>query len=88
MADVAASLLKSEPYNHIIYEEIRSLISDPDEPCWFERNEKPSSRKETWDGIVRTKDSRIGVECPKEIYATRFRGHNDKDPRVTFRYEF
>jgi hypothetical protein len=69
-------------------EEIRSSILDPDESCWFERNETPFSRKETWDDIVRTKNSRIGVECPKEIYATRFRRHNDKDPRITFRDEF
>lgn len=69
-------------------EEIRRLISDPDESCWFERNGKPFIRKETWVEIVATKERRMGAECPKEIFATRFRGHNDEEFMEPFKKHY
>ncbi|KAK2818408.1 hypothetical protein FQN49_007928 [Arthroderma sp. PD_2] len=69
---------------------VRRLIPDPDESCWYElpEGEEGLTRKDTYENIVRTKERRIGVECPKEVYATRFCGHGDGDPRLNIRHLF
>ncbi|KLJ06478.1 hypothetical protein EMPG_10125 [Blastomyces silverae] len=68
--------------------EIQEIIPDPDESCWHEKIEKPFSRAETWAEIVRTKERRLGDECPRETWATRFRAHNSEDPRIELQGDF
>ncbi|KAK2797856.1 hypothetical protein FQN50_009061 [Emmonsiellopsis sp. PD_5] len=46
-----------------------------------ELNVRCASKREIWIDFVRTKEKRIGAELPKEMFATRFRTHDDVDPR-------
>lgn len=42
----------------------------------------PVSRHQMWREFVLNKQRRMGWKYPPEIYATRFRRHGSKDPRV------
>jgi hypothetical protein len=63
-------------------EKIRASVPLTDYSCFLEVTEGRFSLKETWESIVRTKQHRLGEECPKEVFATRFRGRNAGDPRT------
>lgn len=63
-------------------EAIRSSVPLTDSSCLLEVNTWPWSRRETWEGIVGSKQSRIGPEIPTEFWATRFRPKGDRDPRL------
>ncbi|KAE8330033.1 hypothetical protein BDV39DRAFT_213505 [Aspergillus sergii] len=42
----------------------------------------PTPVQEVWQGIVRGKQKRIGIELPTEYFATRFFAHGQGDPRL------
>ena len=42
----------------------------------------PVSRRQMWQEFVRNKQRRMGWKYPPEVYATRFRRHGSKDPRI------
>ncbi|OJD19166.1 hypothetical protein AJ78_00866 [Emergomyces pasteurianus Ep9510] len=62
-------------------EKTRASVPLTDTSYLLESFARPANKKETWMRIVRTKESRIGMELPKEVFATRFRPRNDEDPR-------
>ncbi|KKZ59964.1 hypothetical protein EMCG_00804 [[Emmonsia] crescens] len=62
-------------------EKIRASVPLANTSFLLELLVRPANKKETWMRIVRTKASRIGIEMPKEVFATRFRPHDDVDPR-------
>lgn len=42
-----------------------------------------SSRRMRWERITRTKQKRMGRKYDPKIFATRYRRHNERDPRKT-----
>lgn len=67
-------------------EKIRA--SGPQDDTWggmIELPVHPVNLRETWQDIVRTKERRIGIECPKEFFATRFFVRGRGDPRLRAR---
>ncbi|RDL37583.1 uncharacterized protein BP5553_05016 [Venustampulla echinocandica] len=63
-------------------EAIRSSIPLTDTSCILELGTNPQERIRTWQEVVRSKSARIGLEFPKEFYATRFRLKGSQDPRI------
>jgi hypothetical protein len=53
-----------------------------DSSCLLEMPTTSFGRREIWEEIVGSKQSRIGPEIPKEFWATRFRTKGDRDPRL------
>ena len=41
------------------------------------------SPRKRWERITRTKQKRMGLKYDPRIYATRYRKHNERDPRMT-----
>jgi hypothetical protein len=62
-------------------EKIRASVPVTDTSCMLEVFGAAFNKRETWKEIVGRKSHRIGVELPKEYFATRFRGKNMGDPR-------
>lgn len=79
--------LKLEGVNDVVWaeqknEKIRSSVPTSPDSCLLELSTIPLNLKKTWHSIVKGKDSRIGIECPKEVFATRFRLRGEGDPRL------
>lgn len=66
---------------------IRSSVPMTEDSCLLELSATPMSLRETLQNIVKGKDCRVGMECPKEVFATRFRIRGDEDPRLRARDE-
>ena len=66
-------------------EKIRASVPLDFTSCFLELPNQPINLKETWIGIVRTKERRIGAELAEGYWATRFRGRASADPRSTER---
>ncbi|KAF2490759.1 hypothetical protein BU16DRAFT_516621 [Lophium mytilinum] len=84
--------LKLDSENDVVWaeqknEKIRSSVPATQDSCLLELSTTPMSLKDTWHNVVQGKDSRIGMECPKEVFATRFRVRGDGDPRLRDRDE-
>lgn len=63
-------------------ERIRASIPLTENSCLLELGAAPFSSRETWEMIVGRKTQRLGWEYePKELWATRFRGRDEEDPR-------
>ncbi|KAM7184868.1 hypothetical protein V8F33_012738 [Rhypophila sp. PSN 637] len=67
---------------------IRASIPETEYSDLMELNENPTSLREIWQDIVRTKERRIGLELPKDQYLTRFWPIGAKDPRSRERHTF
>ncbi|KAI9729157.1 MAG: hypothetical protein M1834_007064 [Cirrosporium novae-zelandiae] len=64
---------------------IRAAVPSGDYSCLYELSTTAFSRKETWEVAVRGKEHRLGIKYPKKLFLTRFRLHNDSDPRLSDR---
>ena len=63
-------------------EKIRASVPFTETSCLLEHPTAAFSLRDTWEIITRTKESRIGVESPKDAFATRFHSRNQCDPRL------
>jgi len=63
-------------------EAIRASVPLTDSSFLLEVNMVPLERREIWEGILESKQSRIGPEIPKEFWATRFRPKGDSNTRL------
>ncbi len=53
---------------------------------FYELDEEPPDFRETFTALVRTKEGRIGLETPAELYATKYRAKGSPDPRALIRF--
>jgi hypothetical protein len=63
-------------------EKICSSVPEGGVVFMLELSTKPICKKEIAHEIANSKEERIGIECPKEVYVTRFRCRGQADPRV------
>lgn len=53
-------------------EKIRSSVPLSETSCFLELPTASFNVRESWQTLTRTKDRRIGPECPKDTFVTRF----------------
>lgn len=66
-------------------QKIRSSVPLSETSCFLELPTSSFSPRKVWETLTRTKDSRIGPECPKcpeSTFLTRFYPRNQGDPRL------
>lgn len=52
----------------------------------YELDEEPPDFRETFTLLTKTKEGRIGLETPTELYATKYRAKGSPDPRTRIRF--
>ena len=52
----------------------------------YELDEEPPDFRETFVHLTQTKEGRIGLETPAELYATKYRAKDSPDPRTLIRF--
>ncbi|WEW60956.1 hypothetical protein PRK78_006444 [Emydomyces testavorans] len=63
-------------------EKIRASVPPTEDTYLLELPRRPGSKRTIWERIVSTKERRMGIELPKEHYATRFYARCFGDPRL------
>lgn len=61
---------------------IDTLLKDGRDEMSIWVDPDPVPRRQIWQEVIRNKHRRMGWKYPPEIYATRFRRHGSKDPRM------
>ncbi|PYH92005.1 hypothetical protein BO71DRAFT_330956 [Aspergillus ellipticus CBS 707.79] len=66
-------------------ERVKALKDDEPKPMFIFVTTTPVPRSDIWIDAVRNKQKRMGWKYPVERYASKYRKHGSKDPRLAYR---